>query len=651
MKAYVALLAFGVVFFITMGPRAPTPTYDGPPSAAEMEKLLDVAQAHRTANLYNDKTPPADARKEIAKELRDTEAFCAAKSSFYATEFCSLTMGVNAVREYAAFREGAKTATWEETKDFQIRYMHYDKTADYFPPNNPTRWKQVVDALDDQDSAWGTWQHNVTRKRTSFRANRGTWHVERVGPFFHFGGDEWHHLWFDAFRHLRAPAPAHIGRWLKGSLMAAVTPDGEVIGYPPAHMHHFHLYNTNAQLPVAPFRHFLGTETHGDASCSQKGIGAICYLQQWPEGCGWPMAEDYFFDSLINFVVPAKNKQTGDPFYFQAAIYEADSAPSVGMPLPIFSGIDDFNPLQQPEAHTFRVPSTGQHVNWESQTVEFTSEFLGNKWHSHWYYTQDFWVIEATPEELGLNKAPFILDVVPCTSKDAWPYESKPVKTSAEDDDANHVDQGDDGKHSNPHCDVKNSPIPATEKLGELLALEKTGYDIDSMKQYVLDNLAATRAKTGKGRIYMQTGDPNTFITMVDGAPYWHRPRVHPGFTDLAAGSRLTVIGWYARSYHDPHASTMQTGAVRMHLKHVTFAMPTSSVIRWIMGGVYPNLFRWYKNHKPTVFAAVMIPTLALFALVIKKVCCKRKDGPAKLYNRAASDEDKAFEADRLAPL
>lgn len=75
-------------------------------------------------------------------------------------------------------------------------------------------------------------------------------------------------------------------------------------------------------------------------------------------GYGFPFAEDYFFDSLINFVVPPQDPD-GDEFYFQAAIYEADEV-TVGMPLPVFSGVDDFNPLQQPEAHTFRVPKDGK---------------------------------------------------------------------------------------------------------------------------------------------------------------------------------------------------------------------------------------------------------------------------------------------------
>lgn len=105
--------------------------------------------------------------------------------------------------------------------------MRFDKAVDYFPPNNPTRWRQVVDALEDSDGKWGTWNHTYTRKRAAFRASRGTWHVERVGPFKHTGGDQWHHLWFDAFRDIRAPAPAHIGRFIAGSLMAVVTPGGE----------------------------------------------------------------------------------------------------------------------------------------------------------------------------------------------------------------------------------------------------------------------------------------------------------------------------------------------------------------------------------------------------------------------------------------
>jgi len=340
------------------------------------------------------------------------------------------------------------------------------------------------------------------------------------------------------------------------------------------------------------------------------------------------------------------------------------------MPLPVFSGIDDFNPLQQPEAHTFRIPKTGHHANWESLEVEFDAEVIGEKVHSHWYFTTDFWVIEATPEELGLNKAPFVLTDVPCTPGHEWPYDTKPAKTS---------DQDDDGKHT-VHCDNTDSPIPATMKLGELLALEKTGMDIEEFQSYILKNLAEHRAKTGKrAGILFKSGDPNKFQTTIDGTPYWYRSRNYPGFTDLHGGSILTAIGFYkdttgmatpkALAPGDKAAApdamaSMADNPVRMHLKKVTFARPKSALIRWIMSGTSSNTIRWYKNHKPAVFGAVALPCLLLFGFLVMKLCKKMRAPPSRpaLYNTMgmetaeggvfnASNEDRRFAASGTKPL
>jgi len=57
-----------------------------------------------------------------------------------------------------------------------------------------------------------------------------------------------------------------------------------------------------------------------------------------------------------------------------------------------------------------------------------------------------------------------------------------------------------------------------------MLALEKTGLDIDGFKNHILTNLAATRARTGRGRILWKSGHPDGFTAHQNGMPYWHRP-------------------------------------------------------------------------------------------------------------------------------
>jgi len=100
------------------------------------------------------------------------------------------------------------------------------------------------------------------------------------------------------------------------------------------------------------------------------------------------------------------------------------------------------------DAAAFSSPSinrwdTQAHANWGVTEVPFDTDLVWNKWHSHWFFTQDFWVVEATPEELGLNQEPFVEARTYCAPKNKWPYDTTPAETSAA------------GATGGPHCDAR----------------------------------------------------------------------------------------------------------------------------------------------------------------------------------------------------
>ena len=67
-------------------------------------------------------------------------------------------------------------------------------------------------------------------------------------------------------------------------MLATVDAHGEVFSYPPIHMHHYHLYQVDVDGLLAPYSHFLKTETHGDSGCPISGLGGLCYMQTFPPG-------------------------------------------------------------------------------------------------------------------------------------------------------------------------------------------------------------------------------------------------------------------------------------------------------------------------------------------------------------------------------
>jgi len=635
-----AIIMTLIIIVGTMSDAEIEPTYTVAPTDKELDELIELAVDHHQVNQWYREQSREEVRAGVRKLLYARESWCNSLASKDSYEFCTISVGINLLREWKTLKEGVadaqKNSKWEETNDFQLRYMLYDKEADYFPPNNPTRWKHVVDAVQngpDHDWVDGQRKHDKLHKKTTFPGPRGTWHVERVGPFYHKGDDEWHHVWFDAFNDLTNEGPDHIGKWTIGSLMSVVTPDGEIIGYPPAHMHHFHLYQKDRLAPYSPFVHILGTETHGDASCEQDGLGALCYMQQYPRGYGLFAAESYFFDSLVNFVRPARDTENGDEFWFQAAIYVADEVPVNGFTIPLFAGISDFNPLQQPEAHTFRVPANGdQAVNWEISAewmmLPFDVEMVWWKWHSHWYFTKEFQVYDVAggPASIGLDKEPFISKKVECQKAENWPYASKPAEVS----------------HPNENfCDPTDSPIPATNVLGHMMQLKDTGLTIEDVKWHVTKNLIEHRRQTGEGALLFEspkTADFKHEIPEPDGSlhTFWSRPMVKPAYTDLKAGTRLTVLGGYEPT--DGIPEWVPEDGVRMHLKNVMFTKPKSPFFRYVVSGHYSRTLSWYVGHNPGAILGFIVVFVLFWTFHLAQYC-KIVSGEVKPATETAATE------------
>ena len=154
----------------------------------------------------------------------------------------------------------------------------------------------------------------VSLERCTATAMSGAWEMHRIGPFSTTGGKDWTSI--VSCMHMRSLAPiipylhneeeiaalcgnaTHTPEWAFGesffeegaaatertlavheSFLGAVTEVGTLLGYPPVHVHHFHIEERHPR----PEAHATGNDgaliTHGDDQClaSSGGVGCAIY--------------------------------------------------------------------------------------------------------------------------------------------------------------------------------------------------------------------------------------------------------------------------------------------------------------------------------------------------------------------------------------
>jgi hypothetical protein len=114
-----------------------------------------------------------------------------------------------------------------------------------------------IGAADRVGSADGHLKFGTCQKQST----RGTWHTDRVGPFRSTGGYDW---WQLSYRHIELLRP---DMGINAHVLTAVDANGDMLGYPPVHMHHVHLISSTLDtydLPVVLWENERMVEHHGD---------------------------------------------------------------------------------------------------------------------------------------------------------------------------------------------------------------------------------------------------------------------------------------------------------------------------------------------------------------------------------------------------
>lgn len=118
--------------------------------------------------------------------------------------------------------------------------------------------------------------------------------IERIGPFAGTGGYDWsvpQELLDVGMLKDRMNGK----NWtLVGGMVAPITPNGTIIGYPPIHIHHAHIFPIgNAKERGKKIHGSFGDhhdvvwQAHGDSQCLEEEGGVACLLKELDEGHGF----------------------------------------------------------------------------------------------------------------------------------------------------------------------------------------------------------------------------------------------------------------------------------------------------------------------------------------------------------------------------
>lgn len=241
--------------------------------------------------------------------------------------------------------------------------------------------------------------------------------IDRVGPFFSAGGNDWHRWMWDNVGGLSSRLESQS---LVKMAILAVGVDGEVIPMPPLHPHHWHL-NT----PIGPYRPWsspaiglrqtlrngqkvghLIAQTHGDSQCNSQGRndGVSCYFQIAAPGEGYPLiSNDVTAFGETNDV----RSEASPPLEHYLEVFLIATSRIV-RPYRIdgVNGSPYFQEVEFLKTITHKIPSQGQSLYWREKKFRLCAHASSLWWHTHHRMTRDMWFVKGSVQDIGLHLLP-----------------------------------------------------------------------------------------------------------------------------------------------------------------------------------------------------------------------------------------------------
>jgi len=245
----------------------------------------------------------------------------------------------------------------------------------------------------------------------------GTWLFFRQGPWHTTGasatGETWSRTMFEFGRDVMARFEDRNGEVIIGDhILGSSRLDGDLIGDPPLHQHHFHFYyETNS------WRQALNV--HGDSDCFYPAgsvpdsPGIYCLMREYPEGVGFharPLL------GVMADVIDARPRDSPVlPWYTLAGVrLLTPSHFDEAMPRPVRMSYVNLHPaigLAQATDMRYYFTTFYAHagrVVWNTGVMPDIDYIVDAYWHTHRQMAEDIWLMTGEPGPLGLWEPPWV---------------------------------------------------------------------------------------------------------------------------------------------------------------------------------------------------------------------------------------------------
>jgi len=217
------------------------------------------------------------------------------------------------------------------------------------------------------------------------------WQLFRHGPFVSTGG----YSWMGAIYMLDEEALGPYATLSDGDHVHAfesyaignVDATGALVGYPPIHQHHFHLFGSaNAGMMLS--------NNHGDSQCSEAEGGVSCYVKSAPTGTA------YFFRSRLGAISEFNDVRSNGSEPLSTFVLVALKPVRTRQPLRQLREFDASIVLVTDRSFTYSVYTHAEAVTWHASRFHGfeLSQVVEAYVHTHAPMLNDLMVWQGTPE-------------------------------------------------------------------------------------------------------------------------------------------------------------------------------------------------------------------------------------------------------------
>lgn len=286
-------------------------------------------------------------------------------------------------RDAQWLRETANRCTFAASSMF-ASYRHLDSSANLLSESQ-LRVSSCTQPLDVHTSEY----------LPESNAMQSGWKIWRIGPLQGYGGSDWS---FVKYTNLLVPQrKVHL---VAASVMT-VDSNGHVIGYPPVHNHHSHIYVQGVDKSNPNWWRSPILLNHQDSACSPSSGGDGCFLYSFPPEFSIQVDESLDFSAAYNDV----RQERQSPLQYWVEIAMAfDSRARKPVELWSVYRYATYAGEPPPYFNTFQIPSFEDSAVW-MEVRHRTSGRLLNLW-MHTHITGGFkeaWFVAASLRTLGLE--------------------------------------------------------------------------------------------------------------------------------------------------------------------------------------------------------------------------------------------------------